>query len=64
MPEIRYFKVTQIRTVNISAPTISEAAVVAERAFGGVKKPEDQLNVNSEIREVSLLVEEDDWRKK
>lgn len=67
MPEIRSFKVTQVREVMVSAITLTDAAVIATAAFEngqngdrGVSPPLPDVvygNTTTEIRVVDLRIE-------
>lgn len=59
MPELIYFRVTEVREAKISATNMSDAAALAERVFSGTKKPEDQINVQSYPRVIELVIRED-----
>jgi hypothetical protein len=59
LPELRYYTVTQEREVKVSANSPIDAAVLANRVFTDTKHPEDQINVQTPIRERGLTVRED-----
>jgi hypothetical protein len=58
MPKIRYYTVTQTREVKVSADSPTEATILADRLFRGIKKPEDQLHVQSAIVEIEISARE------
>jgi len=59
VPELRRYIVKQEREVKITATSPLNAALIAGRAFAGAKKPEDQINIRSPIKEISLDIRED-----
>jgi len=59
MPPLRQYVVTQTREVRVSATNLIDAATLADRVLKGEKKPEDQISVNSEAREINIEVRED-----
>jgi len=59
LPELRTYTVKQAREVKVSATSPLNAALIASRAFSNTKKPEDQVSIQSPIREYSLDVQED-----
>lgn len=59
MSPLRDYRVIQEREVKISATSPANAAALSERIFSGTKTPEDQINIISPVREISLDVRED-----
>jgi uncharacterized iron-regulated protein len=59
MPPLRRYIVTQTREVKVSATNLIDAVTLADRVLKGEKKPDDQINVISDIREVDVNVRED-----
>lgn len=59
MPEIRYYTVTQEREVKVAANSPIDAINLAERIFSNTKRPEDQINIITPIRERAIDVRED-----
>jgi hypothetical protein len=59
MPQLRRYIITQTREIKVSATDIIDAAALASRVLRGEKKPEDQININSEVREIDINVRED-----
>jgi len=61
MPALRRYTVEQVREVQVSATSPTEAADLANRVFSGTKKPEDQINVRGDIRETSVTIREEHY---
>jgi hypothetical protein len=59
MPELRYYLVTQVREVKVSATNPTDASILATRVFNNEKLPEDQINVQQWPRETELTIRED-----
>jgi hypothetical protein len=54
MPIIRYFEVTEIRTIRVQASTIPDAILVAEAGFNDSETPKD---VEGSIRRGPVVIE-------
>lgn len=48
MPAIRHYRVTQTRVVNVSANTPADAVQIAESAFTGGQRPDNDVIVKLE----------------
>jgi hypothetical protein len=59
MPPLRYYTVTQVREVKVSATDEVIAADLATRVLENKKNPSDQINVQSWPKIISLIVQEE-----
>jgi hypothetical protein len=60
VPEIRYYRVQQVREVRVQSNTPIDAARIADAKFAEQPKPSEIFGeVVSEIRNVNLLVSEE-----
>ena len=59
MPAIRYWEVTQTRTVKVTATNPTAAALVADRAFEDTNVAQSVGDVVSDVKVVEVVVRED-----